>query len=202
MMVFISDTEVREGPMNSNSYTVFETSAGFCGLAWSDAGLTRFQLPTASAEVAERLLRKRLPTDAVAGAPPQDILHLTEKVRRYFAGEPIDFSQITLDLDIRDDFFKQIYSATRRLAWGQTTTYGELARSLGAGREKARDVGEAMASNPVPLIIPCHRVLAAGGRLGGFSAPGGSASKAKMLELEGVHLEPVSVTPLQQSFGF
>jgi len=202
MMLFLSDTEVREALMTQKSYTVFETAAGFCGLAWSDTGITRSQLPTASAEVAERLLRKRLPIDAAAGVLPQDILHLIDKVRRYFAGEPIDFSQITLDLDIGDDFFKQIYSATRRLAWGQTTTYGELARSLGAGRERARDVGQAMASNPVPLIIPCHRVLAAGGKLGGFSAPGGSASKAKMLELEGVHLAPASVAPLQQSFGF
>jgi methylated-DNA-[protein]-cysteine S-methyltransferase len=82
---------------------------------------------------------------------------------------------------------------------GQTTTYGALAKELGGGWEVARDVGQAMAKNPVALIIPCHRVLAAGGKVGGFSAPGGAASKIKMLELENIHLGPPA--PAQQSFG-
>ena len=88
----------------------------------------------------------------------------------------------------------------RRVGWGQTTTYGALAKEVGVGPEAARDVGQAMAKNPVPLIIPCHRVLAAGGKLGGFSAPGGSATKQRMLELEGVSLEPPP--PPQQTLGF
>ena len=83
---------------------------------------------------------------------------------------------------------------------GYTTTYGTLAKELGAGPEAARDVGKAMARNPVALIIPCHRVLAAGGKVGGFSAPGGSAAKRRMLALEGVHLDPPP--PAQQSFRF
>jgi methylated-DNA-[protein]-cysteine S-methyltransferase len=93
-----------------------------------------------------------------------------------------------------------IYAATRRVGWGRTTTYGTLAKELGAGPEAARDVGQAMAKNPVALIIPCHRVLAAGGKVGGFSAPGGSAAKIRMLALEGIHLEPPA--PAQQSLGF
>ena len=77
----------------------------------------------------------------------------------------------------------------RALGWGETTTYGELAKKLGASSwEGARDVGEAMGRNPVPVVIPCHRVLAAGGKLGGFSAHGGAATKAKLLALEGVQL--------------
>ena len=80
--------------------------------------------------------------------------------------------------------------ALRRVGWGRTTTYGALAKEVGAGREAARDVGEAMAKNPAPLIIPCHRVLAAGGKIGGFSAPGGSRTKVRMLELEGVRVGP------------
>jgi methylated-DNA-[protein]-cysteine S-methyltransferase len=121
-------------------------------------------------------------------------------VKRYFAGEETDFSGFHLDLGDQDAFFQQIYAAARRVGWGRTTTYGTLAKELGAGPEAARDVGEAMARNPVALIIPCHRVLAAGGKVGGFSAPGGSATKIRMLALEGVRLEPPQ--PAQRSFGF
>lgn len=120
-------------------------------------------------------------------------------VKRYFAGEKMDFSNIQLDLGEQDEFFQQIYAATRRVGWGHTTTYGTLAKELGAGPKAARDVGQAMANNPIPLIIPCHRVLAAGGKVGGFSAPGGSATKVRMLELEGVHVGPPE--PAQQSLG-
>jgi len=91
-------------------------------------------------------------------------------------------------------------AAARRVGWGETTTYGALAKALGAGPEAARDVGVAMAKNPVALIIPCHRVLAAGGKIGGFSAPGGAATKRRMLELEGVRLEPPR--PVQAAFEF
>ena len=103
---------------------------------------------------------------------------------------------VELDLDGQDAFFRDIYAATRRIGWGQTTTYGTLARELGAGPETARDIGQAMARNPVALIIPCHRVLAAGGKIGGFSAPGGAEAKRRMLELEGVHVAPPR--PVQQ----
>ncbi len=92
------------------------------------------------------------------------------------------------------------YAALRRVGWGRTTTYGALAKEVGAGREAARDVGEAMARNPAPLIIPCHRVLAAGGKIGGFSAPGGSKTKIRMLELEGVRVAPPPA--LQPTFDF
>ena len=96
------------------------------------------------------------------------------------------------------ELFDKIYTAARRLGWGETTTYGALAKQFGADWEIARDVGQAMAKNPIPLIIPCHRVLAAGGKIGGFSAPGGAATKAKMLEMEGVRLGE----PAQPSLGF
>lgn len=177
-------------------YHVFETSGGFCGIAWNDAGITRFQLPTKSAESTERLLLRRVP-DAEIAVPNADVVQAIEATKRYFDGEEIDFSDIRLDLEGQDDFFRRIYDAARRIGWGHTTTYGAIAKELGAGPEAARDVGQAMAKNPVALIIPCHRVLAAGGKIGGFSAPGGSASKARMLELEGVCLAPP--TPVQQS---
>jgi methylated-DNA-[protein]-cysteine S-methyltransferase len=179
-------------------YIVFETAGGYCGIAWSGAGITRFQLPTSSAEATDRLLRRRLPA-AEPGTPPPDVADTVAAVKRYFAGEATDFSRVALDLEDQDAFFKEIYAAARRVAWGETTTYGALAKELGAGPEAARDVGQAMAKNPVALIIPCHRVLAAGGKIGGFSAPGGSATKLRMLALEGVEVER---PPAQQSFGF
>lgn len=195
-------------------YCIFETAFGFCGIAWKvhDAGLpvvTRFQLASAGAASTERLVLKRLEGLSVEGhtesgladADPaiggSAILALIEDVRRYFAGAKVDFSAVAVDLSAQDDFFRQIYAEARRLPWGVTTTYGTLAKKLGAGPEKARDVGQAMAKNPIPLIIPCHRVLAAGGRIGGFSAPGGSGSKARMLELEGIVM--AAAEPAQQS---
>jgi methylated-DNA-[protein]-cysteine S-methyltransferase len=169
-------------------YLVFETASGFCGIAWNSVGITCLQLPTKSASTAERMLRRRAP-GAEPGAPTPAAAEAVAAVKRYFAGEETDFSGFELDLGEQEAFFEQIYAAARRVGWGHTTTYGALTKELGAGPEAARDVGQAMARNPVPLIIPCHRVLAAGGKIGGFSAPGGSAAKIRMLELEGVHLE-------------
>jgi len=180
-------------------YHVFETTMGFCAIAWSESGVARFQLPTNSAEAAGRSMRRRA-FGAEPGAPPEEVAAVVEAAKRYFAGEEMDFSQVRLDLAGQGAFFARIYAALRRVGWGRTTTYGALAKEVGAGREAARDVGEAMAQNPAPLIIPCHRVLAAGGGIGGFSAPGGAKTKMRMLELEGVRLGPPEAP--QQSFSF
>jgi methylated-DNA-[protein]-cysteine S-methyltransferase len=182
----------------SMQYHVFETAAGFCAIAWNGAAITRFQLPTATAEATERAMRRRAP-DATPGTPPPEVARVIAAAQRYFAGEPVDFADVALDLDGQDEFFRRTYEALRRVGWGRTTTYGALAKELGAGPEAAREVGAAMAHNPVPLIIPCHRVLAAGGKVGGFSAPGGSATKLKMLALEGVRVGPPE--PAQRSLA-
>jgi methylated-DNA-[protein]-cysteine S-methyltransferase len=179
-------------------YLIFETASGFCGIAWSTIGITRFQLSVRSAEAAERLLLRRVP-GAQPGVPAPEIAEAIAAAKRYFEGKETDFSALALDLHDQDAFVRQIYVAARQVRWGQTTTYGNLAKELGGGPEAARDVGQAMATNPVPLIIPCHRVLAAGGKVGGFSAPGGAATKIHMLKLEGVNIEP---PPVQQSFTF
>jgi len=184
----------------THHYLVFETAGGFCGIGWNNVGITRLQLPVRGAEAVEQRMLHRLPAGACVGTPTPQVSAAIAAVKRYFDGERVDFSDLQLDLVEQDGFFKQVYAAARRVRWGQTTTYGTLAKELGAGPEAARDVGQAMARNPVPLIIPCHRVLAAGGKLGGFSAPGGSATKIRMLELEGVHLGPPE--PPQQSLGF
>jgi methylated-DNA-[protein]-cysteine S-methyltransferase len=181
----------------THHYLIFETTSGFCGIAWNSVGITCLRLPTKSAAAAERLLLRRA-QGAEPGAPTPAVVEAVAAVKRYFAGEETDFSGFRLDLGEQEAFFERIYAAARRVGWGHTTTYGALTKELGAGPEAARDVGQAMARNPVPLIIPCHRVLAAGGKIGGFSAPGGSATKIRMLELEGVHVEK----PVQQAFGF
>ncbi len=144
--------------MTAQHYHIFETPSGFCGVAWSELGVTRFQLPMKSAEAAERLLRRRAP-DAEPGAPRSDIAEVVAAAQRYFEGEETDFSSVRLDLAGEDAFLRRIFYALRRVGWGRTTTYGALAKEVGAGREAARDVGEAMARNPAPLIIPSHGVL-------------------------------------------
>jgi methylated-DNA-[protein]-cysteine S-methyltransferase len=166
-------------------YHLFETAAGFVALGWNDVGVSGLRLPDTSAREAERALLRRLP-GAVRAEPPPSVQSVADAVVRYFAGERIDFAATPIDMGKQDPFFEQVYALVRKLKWGETTTYGAIAKALGAGPEYARDVGQAMAKNPLPLIVPCHRVTGAGGKIGGFSAPGGSMSKARMLELEGV----------------
>jgi methylated-DNA-[protein]-cysteine S-methyltransferase len=182
----------------NHHFCVFETAAGYCGIAWNAVGITRFQLPAATAGETERNLLRRLPSARTA-APPRETAAVIASAARYFRGERVDFSALPLDLGEQGAFFEQVYAAVRRIEWGRTTTYGTVAKELGAGPEAARDVGQAMARNPVPLIIPCHRVLAAGGKVGGFSAPGGASAKVRMLELEGVQLGQPQ--PSQGSLG-
>jgi methylated-DNA-[protein]-cysteine S-methyltransferase len=180
-------------------YRLFETAHGVAAIAWRDSAIVNFRLPASSSESAERAVLRHLP-NALPGEPPPEIAAAIGATRRYFDGEKMDFSDAVLDLGAQQPFFARVYETVRRLGWGQTTTYGAVAKELGAGPEAARDVGQAMASNPIPLIIPCHRVLAAGGKVGGFSAPGGSTSKLRMLAIEGVDLSPPA--PAQQGFGF
>lgn len=188
----------------AHRFTRFETAHGFVGLAWNaDGAITALRLPSASAAEAERAVRRRLP-DAVPGDPPAVIADAIGAIRRYFEGEAIDFSALPLDLGAQSILFTQVYAHVRTLGWGESTTYGAVAKAIGGGPEIARSVGQAMGANPVPLIIPCHRVLAAGNRIGGFSAPGGSDSKARMLEMEGVAVDQPRVpqpSP-QTSFAF
>jgi len=186
--------------MQMNSpYHVFRTAAGYCGIGWNDAAISRFQLAGATFESTESQMRRKLP-----GADPREpqgpVRLAVTTAQTYFDGANVDFSAFELDVTDQPDFFRQVYAELRTVPWGKTTTYGAIARTLGAGPEAARAVGQAMAKNPIPLLIPCHRVLAAGGRLGGFSAPGGSTSKARMLELEGA--VPADAEPAQFGLPF
>jgi methylated-DNA-[protein]-cysteine S-methyltransferase len=171
------------------SHCVFDTAIGTCGVAWSARGLVAVQLPERDRAATERRLISRCGSSGAA-APPPEIAALISDIARYLDGERIDFSAVPVDLSGLDPFRRKLYETMRALPWGTTTTYGALAHTIGLTQwEGARDVGEAMGRNPVPIVIPCHRVLAAGQKLGGFSAPGGAATKAKLLALEGVRFD-------------
>jgi methylated-DNA-[protein]-cysteine S-methyltransferase len=167
-------------------HCLFETDLGACGVAWSERGVARFQLPEADRGATERRLRRRA-AESSAVSPPRTIAAVIADVQRYMGGAKVDFSAVALDLAGVAPFYAEIYAAARDVGWGETATYGELARRVGTPGA-ARAVGQAMARNPIPLIIPCHRVLASGNKVGGFSAFGGTRSKQKLLGLEGVRL--------------
>jgi methylated-DNA-[protein]-cysteine S-methyltransferase len=170
----------------ATGYALFETAFGICGLAWSEAGIVRLVLPERTREGTETRLRRQAGVTSRA-KPPPSIALVTDLVRAYFAGDVIDFSRVVLDLSAPAEFERQVYVALREVPWGATTTYGALARAAGSPGA-ARAVGRAMAHNRVPVIVPCHRVLAAGGAIGGFSAHGGVSTKQRMLALERVVL--------------
>ncbi|MFC4253934.1 methylated-DNA--[protein]-cysteine S-methyltransferase [Altererythrobacter xixiisoli] len=184
----------------AHHYQVFETATGFAAIGWGTGGVTSFRLPAPTAREAGQALLRRLP-DARRAEPPPGMCEVIDMACRCFTGERVDFAAVPVDLGPQGDFFTRVYAHVRALGWGEVTTYGAVARALDAAPEAARAVGQAMASNPVPLIIPCHRVRAANGRIGGFSAPGGSLSKVHMLTLEGVERASVEATA-QMGFGF
>jgi methylated-DNA-[protein]-cysteine S-methyltransferase len=183
-------------------YDVFETARGFVAIAWSARGVTSLRLPTGSPAAAEQALFTRVGRP-VRATPPPAIAAVVAAVQRYFAGDRVELGGVAVDLGEPEPFSARVYAHIRTLGWGETTTYGAIAKALGAGPEAARDVGKAMAANPIPLIVPCHRVLAAGGKLGGFSAPGGTDTKLWMLDNEGAAPRPETPKESSQAtFGF
>lgn len=173
-------------PAERSAWHLFETALGVVGIAWSDRGIVRLQLPEADPAATEARLGSRAggrPTE-----PPPRIAAVVADLRRYAAGERTEFDQAGLDLRAVPPFHRAVYDAARALRFGEIATYAEIAEDAGAPGA-ARAVGHAMARNPVPILIPCHRVLAAGGRPGGFSAHGGRATKIRLLALEGISLD-------------
>jgi methylated-DNA-[protein]-cysteine S-methyltransferase len=170
-------------------FVVFDTQLGPCALAWSGAGATFLQLPEATRdETVSRLVARSAAGEGVAlpDAPPwvrEAVTRLTE----HLAGKPQDLSRVPIDLSGISPFRAQVYRALQRVPAGRTTSYGELARDAGSPGA-ARAVGAAMGKNPLPLLVPCHRVLATNGE-GGFSAYGGVLTKEKILRCEGVALQ-------------
>jgi methylated-DNA-[protein]-cysteine S-methyltransferase len=165
-------------------YCLFDTAIGPCGVAWSEDGLTRLQLPESDRIATEKRLKART-RSAGAQEPPPTIQQVITDLVKYLTGGKVDFSSVALDLTRVSRSHRRFYEAARSVGWGQQTSYGELARQAGCPGE-ARAVGHALSRNPIPIIIPCHRILAAGNKVGGFSAYGGTLLKKRLLWLEGV----------------
>ncbi len=166
------------------SITLFETAIGTCGIAWGDVGLVGLQLPEGSPAATRRRLQRRFPQAVVAPGPPPDAQLAIERVTALLRGDPADLTLVEVDWRHLPEFDRRVYEITRAIPPGRTLTYGEIAARLSTPGA-ARDVGQALGRNPFPLVIPCHRVVAAGGKLGGFSATGGARTKLRLLEIEG-----------------
>jgi methylated-DNA-[protein]-cysteine S-methyltransferase len=174
----------------NRGYLLFSTTLGRAGVAWNDRGLIGVELPDAGqGKSLDRLRAAAGSAEPSADPPASWVLSAIARLTRYLDGEDGDLSSIPLDYASAPPFHRKVYDASRRIGRGQILTYGELA-ALAGSPLASRAVGQAMSKNPLPILIPCHRVVAAGGKPGGFSAPGGLVTKARLLALEGAELTP------------
>ena len=165
-------------------FALFDTVIGRCGIAWTDLGLCGLQLPESNDLRALARLRQRFPALAEAETPAE-VSRTMSTVAAFLAGDlKSDLNGLRLDFSSIGEWEKTVYVAAREIPAGSTLTYGELAARIGAPA-KARAVGQALGRNPWPIVIPCHRITAANGAWGGFSAPGGAVTKRRLLEIEG-----------------
>ena len=169
--------------MTVNHFAIFDTAIGRCGIAWGEHGINAVQLPMSSEDKTRARIRQRY-GDLTEAAPPAEAQRAIDGIVELLAGKPNDLSEVVLDLDGVPEFNRGVYGIARTIPPGKTLTYGDTAKRLG-GVELSRDVGQALGRNPCPIVVPCHRVLAAGGKPGGFSANGGVTTKLKMLAIEG-----------------
>ena len=164
-------------------YTVFETVIGWAGIAWGEAGLVGVNLPEPDPETARRSFLRRFP-EAIEAAVPAPLTKTVQDICALMDGNKPDLLDAPIDLTQTPSFHAQVYEIARAIPPGETLTYGEIAVRLG-DKLLARDVGQALGKNPWPIVVPCHRVTAAGGKPGGFSARGGVNTKLKLLAIEG-----------------
>jgi methylated-DNA-[protein]-cysteine S-methyltransferase len=170
----------------TQKYALFDTAIGRCGIAWNDVGVLAVRLPFASDDKMRTHLRNKC-GDLQEAAPPPRIRLAIDAIVSLLNGEAVNLSGIDLDMARVPDFDRRVYEIARSIPPGSTLTYGGIAKSLG-GLEFARDVGQALGHNPFAIVVPCHRVLAAGGKPGGFSAPGGRSTKLRMLAIENAYV--------------
>jgi methylated-DNA-[protein]-cysteine S-methyltransferase len=171
----------------TSDFTLFETKIGLCGIAWNDAGIFCTQLPEGDEARSRARFLQRVPGARLAPPPPQVQTVIARIVALLDGAKGDDFTDVALDMNRLPEFNRAVYAIARKVPPGATVTYGEIARQLG-GLQLSRDVGQAMGKNPFPIIVPCHRVLAAGAKPGGFSARGGTATKLKILAIEGAYV--------------
>jgi methylated-DNA-[protein]-cysteine S-methyltransferase len=167
------------------SYALFGTAIGTCGLAWGDAGLLGLQLPEETVEATRARLTKHL-DQPEEGTPPRHVQEVMDAVVALTEGADVDLTGVALDMSGLSPYRRRLYEAIRVIPPGHTKTYGQIAEDLGEPGT-AQAVGRAMGQNPWPIIVPCHRVVAANGRTGGFSAYGGVATKLRLLAIEMAH---------------
>ena len=172
-------------PMPTLGFVLFDTPIGHCAMAWSARGLTGVQLPEADQARTRARMQRRFPDCAESVPPPvvQDAMRDVLALLRGEPNQPADLSNIVLDMEGVPPFQRRVYEVARAISPGTTLTYGDIAARLGEPGS-ARAVGQALGHNPFAPVVPCHRVLAAGGRPGGFSANGGVATKLRMLQIE------------------
>jgi O-6-methylguanine DNA methyltransferase len=184
------------------AYALFDTALGRCAIAWSLRGIVRLQFPDASDTTAVRRLARG--DELVSTEPPPIIARAIDEIRRHLGGDPQTFRDLPLDWSGVADFHRRVYRAACAIPAGRTASYGELASRIGAPGA-ARAVGQALGKNPLPIVVPCHRVLAANGKMGGFSAYGGVATKRRILAVEGLVLDrdvAARKPPAQVSLSF
>ena len=162
---------------------MFETAIGRCGVAWNARGIIAVQLPQQSVSQTRKRIMQRY-GDIDEASPPDDVQRAIDAISELLTGDARDLTDVALDLDGVPDFNRSVYDIARTIPPGKTLTYGDIAKKLG-GLDLSRDVGQALGRNPCPIVVPCHRVLAAGDKPGGFSANGGVVTKLKLLEIEG-----------------
>lgn len=178
--------------MSTQGFTLFDTAIGRCGIAWGPRGIVGVQLPEVTTTATRSRMARRFPEAALA-PPPREVRGIIAGIVALLSGEKPDLASAPLDMHDVPDFDRVVYDVTRRIEPGFTLTYGEVATRAGAP-DAARAVGQALGRNPFPIIVPCHRVLAAGGKPGGFSASGGALTKLRLLEIEGAC--PTGTLPL------
>ena len=168
--------------MTPTGFALFDTEVGRCGIAWSGGGIAGVQLPEGSDLAMRARMLRRFP-GAREATPPADVRRAIDGIVALLRGESSDLESVALDLDGVPPFEQSVYEVARAIPPGATLSYGEIAQRLGAPGA-AREVGQALGRNPFPIVVPCHRVVAAGGKLGGFSARGGAATKRRLLSVE------------------
>jgi methylated-DNA-[protein]-cysteine S-methyltransferase len=169
-------------------FGLFPTAFGTCGLSWKEGRLTRFHLPEASEALTRRRLASTGDAEVGEGESPEWVRAVIARVRRHFEGDLQDFSDVSLEWSLVSEFQRSVYHQTQSIRPGFKRGYGEVAGALALGPGSARAVGVALATNPWPLIVPCHRVVSADDRMTGFSGPGGIRTKTRLLALEGAEL--------------
>jgi methylated-DNA-[protein]-cysteine S-methyltransferase len=176
--------------MTTHGFALFDTTLGRCGIAWGAAGIVAVQLPQPNEQQTRARIAQRF-GEIPETSPPPAVQAAIDGIVTLLAGLPADLTTVALDLDGVPDFHRGVYDIARTIPPGTTLSYGDIAKRLG-GVELSREVGQALGRNPCPIIVPCHRVLAAGGKPGGFSANGGVVTKLKLLAIEGA---AVNYTP-------